>query len=346
MTGTPSDIEMRIGRVVKLDRKFPLVELQDAAPQDALLRCEHSTTLIKGAQQRCVIGDIVDVQIPEGHDKGIVAGIHPRTTQFVRKDPTERTVPQTLAANFDLVAIAEPITQLNMNRLQRELVLAHQTRARVAVLLTKSDLQEAAEVEAAVASVRDVARADVEVLAISVEDEASIEAARNLIGAGHLAVLLGKSGVGKSSLVNVLVGAQVQATSAVRERDGKGRHTTVSREIVALPSGGSVIDMPGIRGLGLWNAQEGLAEAFSDIESLAANCKFRDCNHTSEPDCAVQAAIAAGTLAPARLASYHVLQEEAAHVRKQRDEADRLHGEKASDKKKPHTAAKGRGRRK
>src|SRR5699024_2466354 len=125
---------------------------------------------------------------------------------------------------------------------------------------------------------------------VSENDPASIEAVRALVPAGTTAVLIGKSGVGKSSMVNMLVGSAVQETTPVRD-DGKGRHTTVSREMVAVPGGGFIVDMPGVRGLGLWEADAGIGAAFADVEELAARCRFRDCRHADEPGCAVRAAV-------------------------------------------------------
>ena len=299
-----------------------------------LVRCEHSTSLVKKARVRAVVGDTVEVALHEGHDKGVIQAIGQRRTSFVRRDPAERTAHQVLAANFDLVIIAEPIVALNVKRLERELVLAHETGADVAVVLTKADL---ADDESQAAHVRDqvadLAGRHVETLVMSVNDPASIESVRALIKPGTVAVLIGKSGVGKSSLVNVLAGALVQDIGAVREHDGKGRHTTVDRVMVDIPGGGCVVDMPGVRGLGLWDADTGLGTAFSDVEELAASCRFRDCKHADEPGCAVLAAVAAGELPQARLDSYRSLAAEVETVRERRDEARHLRGEKASDRK-------------
>ena len=203
-------------------------------------------------------------------------------------------------------------------------MLAHETGADVAVVLTKSDLADGNEAAAVVKDVSDLAGRDVAVLAVSTDDPDSVERVRALVGPGSVAVLIGKSGVGKSSLVNLLAGAEVQDTGEVRERDGKGRHTTVDRVMVELPGGGCVVDMPGVRGLGLWDADAGLGAAFSDIEELAASCRFRDCSHVDEPGCAVLAAVAAGELAEARLRSYRTLSAEIADVRARRDEARHL----------------------
>lgn len=317
------------GTVVKLDRGFPLVECEDGTS----LRCEHATSLVKDKRFRAVIGDRVSVGVPDSHDKGIIEDIQPRKTKFVRRDPAERTSGQVLAANFDMVIIAEPIIQLNVRRLERELVLAHETGARVAVVLTKADLSDRGEAERVETLVRNLAGRDVAVEVISISDPASVERVRSLFACGEVAILIGKSGVGKSSLVNVLAGEEVQDTNPVRCSDGKGRHTTVDRVMVRIPGGGLVVDMPGVRGLGLWDADSGLDAAFEDVEALALQCRFRDCKHIEEPGCAVRAAIASGELAQERFDSYQSLAAEIGAVRKRRDEARRLRGEKASDRK-------------
>lgn len=326
------------GEVVKLDRGYPLVRLEDGA----LLRAEHAIALVKGAQERAVIGDEVLVQVPEEHDKAIIEEILPRRCTFTRKDPTERALPQVLAANFDQVIVAQPINDVNLRRLERELVLAFETGAAVAVVLTKADLaadeQQAAEVER---QVRALAGPDVPVLVMSAANPVSVEAVRARLSPGTMTVLIGRSGVGKSSLVNLLVGSQVQQTQTVREGDGKGRHTTVSREIVAVPGAGRIVDMPGVRGLGLWDAEAGIEAAFPDVESLAEECRFRDCTHQGEPGCAVCAAVAAGALPRTRYDSYQALCREAADVRDRREQARRLNKDKAAYSK--HYRKKGAG---
>ena len=149
--------------------------------------------------------------------------------------------------------------------------------------------------------------------------------------------------MGKSSLVNLLVGHEVQETAEVREGDGKGRHTTVSREMIPVPGGGFVVDMPGVRGLGLWDADAGIEAAFADVEQLAEQCRFRDCRHQDEPGCAVRAAVEAGDIAPERFASYQALKQETATLRTRREEARRMRGEKASDTTRAARPAKSRG---
>ena len=214
------------GQVVKLDRGFPLVKTETGEE----LRCKHATALVKGEKVRAVIGDRVLLDVPRGHDKAIISEILPRKTEFVRKDPTERALPQVLAANFDRVIIAQPLADVNMRRLERELVLAHETGASVAVILTKADLAESdSDIERIAGEVNDLVGPDDEVLVVSAGEPGSIESVRSLVAPGTTTVLIGKSGVGKSSLVNLLVGDHVQETAEVREVDGKGRHTTVSR---------------------------------------------------------------------------------------------------------------------
>ena len=306
--------------VIKLDRGYPLVRT-DAGEE---FRCEHATSLVKNEHVRATTGDIVEVSLPEGHDKGIIESIAPRKRAFMRKDPTERVEAQVLAANFDKVFVVEPLVNINIRRLERELVLAHESGAEVVVVLTKADLaQTNEELETVRKLVEDVAKGT-PVVIMSLEDKSSIEAIRELIPPGTITILLGKSGVGKSSLVNVLVGDEVQQTGAVREGDGKGRHTTVSREMIDIPHGGCVVDMPGVRGLALWDSDTGIEAAFHDIEDLAATCKFADCRHISEPGCAVRAAVESGELPQERLDSYLRLKDETETIRRRNTEAQRI----------------------
>jgi len=308
------------GRVVKLDRGYPLVLAEDGG----LYRCKHATALVKRKGMRAVIGDRVAFEALEGDDKALIEEILPRRNELVRKDPTEQTLPQVLAANFDRILVTQPINGINLQALSRQLVVAHETGAAVSVVLTKADLAGTEEEQAAsVAQVEGLVGGD-GVLVVSAGDREGIEAIRALIPPGEVAVMIGKSGVGKSSLVNLLVGHESQKVAEVRKADGKGRHTTVSREMVAVPGGGYIVDMPGIRGLGLWDAEAGIETAFPDIEELARECKFRDCKHEGEPGCAVQEAVQRGDLAQSRLASYHKLKEETQAIRDRREEADRI----------------------
>lgn len=310
---------MLFGEVIKLDRGFPLVRVESGEEY----RCEHATTLIKEGDTRAVIGDRVKIAAPERHDKALIEEILLRETALIRKDPTEQAIPQILAANFDLVIIAQPLVDINIRRLEREMVLAHETQAKVLVVFTKADLAENEDIKQQLDEAIDLIGETPHVV-ISAEDPASIEGVRTHIPSGITAVLIGKSGVGKSSLINLLVGREVQETATVREGDGKGRHTTVSREIIAIPQGGRVIDMPGVRGVGLWEADTGIELTFADIEEIAQNCKFRDCKHGSEPGCAVRKAVEVGQIAQKRLDSYRALKREVKDMQIRKEEAQRI----------------------
>ncbi len=308
------------GVVVKLDRGYPLVQVEDGRQ----VRCEHAVALVKNEHVRATTGDEVEIVLPQGHDKGIIESIAPRRRAFMRKDPTERVEAQVLAANFDAVFVVEPLVNINVRRLERELVLAHESGAEVAVVLTKADLAESEDELTSVSALVERVAQGTPVLVVSAEDQKSVEAVRSKVPAGSVAILLGKSGVGKSSLVNALVGDEVQATGAVRAADGKGRHTTVSREMVRIPGGGSIVDMPGVRGLALWDSDAGIEAAFADVEELSAQCRFADCRHTREPGCAVRAAVERGDLPAERLESYLRLKEETETLRRRNAEAQRI----------------------
>lgn len=269
-----------------------------------LVRAKHATTLLKTSCERATIGDKVRLTLVEQNSCAIIEEILPRTTAFVRRDPGKTALPQVLAANFDHVIIMAPITKLHDEYLERALVIACQTGARVSVLLTKADLAAPETVRDEQQRIQQLVGAQHTVAAFSSSDARYQTLPATWFAPGSLSVLLGKSGVGKSTLTNILAGERVAHTQEVRARDGKGRHTTVSRSIITLASNAGVIDMPGIRGLGLYDAHVGLARAFSDIEDLAAECKFRNCSHTHEPHCAVQQAIEQGVCSKRRLQSY------------------------------------------
>jgi ribosome biogenesis GTPase len=224
-----------------------------------------------------------------------------------------------LAANVDLVMLVEPLDAgPNLRRLERMLAAVRASGAEPAVLLTKADLCTAPE--AAAAAVRELAPGS-PALVVSSPAAIGLEAVRALVPAGTTAVLMGQSGVGKSTLVNALLGGAVEATAEL-DAAGRGRHTTTWRRLWALPSGGLLVDGPGIRELQLW-AGAGVEVAFADVATLAAACRFNDCAHGEEPGCAVRAAVASGDLAAERLASYQKLTREAAALAARHDAAAR-----------------------
>jgi ribosome biogenesis GTPase len=194
---------------------------------------------------------------------------------------------------------------------------AWESGATPVVILSKADIAEDHEYQGGLA--KEVAY-EVDVIVESAITGLGLEEVRARVPAGTTAALLGGSGVGKSTLINRLVGEEVQATADVRERDDKGRHTTVARELVMLPGGGVIIDTPGMRGLALWDAEDGIASAFPDIEALAERCRFRDCAHESEPGCAVISAVEDGLLPARRLDSYRSLHAELGELARRQDQ--------------------------
>lgn len=237
-----------------------------------------------------------------------VEAVLPRRTSVVRATAVGTSVGQVLAANLDVVAVVAALhPEPNLSRIERLLTLAWQSGARPMVTLTKADLVGDADLVAE--DVR-AAAPGAEVVRCSTVTGAGIDFVRRAIGPHGTLALLGASGHGKSSLTNALVGAEVLTVRAIRA-DGKGRHTSVRRELLPLPGGGCVIDTPGLRGVGLQQADSGLAAAFPDVVALAAACRFTDCTHQHEPECAVLRAVETGELGVRRLESWLRLQREA-----------------------------------
>jgi ribosome biogenesis GTPase len=224
---------------------------------------------------------------------------------------------QVVAANVDIILIAVSLNaDLSLRRIERYLATAWESGASPVVVLTKADACD--DVEALVAEVVAVA-IGAPVHAVSALTGEGLEALAGVLGPGKTAVLLGSSGVGKSTLVNALAGQEVMATQEIIAEGARGRHTTTHRELILLPSGGLVLDTPGMREMGLWDADAGLSATFADIEALASRCRFHDCAHQSEPGCAVRAALHEGDLDPDRWKSFQKLQRELAHLDRRDD---------------------------
>ena len=239
-------------------------------------------------------------------DAAAVIDVVPRTGAIQRASSSARSEAQVLAANVDTVLITTALDgDVDLGRIERMLALAWESGAQPIVVLTKSDAAE--DVPSTTAAVRDVAPG-APVVPISATTGDGIDVLTAMLD-GTI-VLLGPSGAGKSTLANALIGREALATNEVRAADGKGRHTTVHRELFALPTGQTLIDTPGLRGVGLWDADTGIAAAFSDVEELAHLCRFDDCAHLGEPGCAVLDAVDRGLLPARRLDSYHKLRRE------------------------------------
>lgn len=267
-------------------------------------------------------GDWVAVGEREGLGP-VIELVLPRSTAIVRRDPAEEVVEQVLVANADVVAVVHGLDRpVNQGSIERFLILAADAGALPAVILTKSDLLEEAEVAAALSAVEEVAHG-VDVSAASPINGEGMDQVRGLLAGGRTVVFLGSSGVGKSSLVNSLLGSEVQEVNEVRKGDAKGRHTTTTRELMPIPGGGVVIDTPGVRAIGVWAADEAIDAVYADVVDLAGNCRFRDCTHRDEPGCAVVEAVVAGELDAARVERYQRLWQEVAQLSEARDEHDR-----------------------
>ena len=307
-------------RVRRLDRGW-----------SALVDSIGNEVRVRNIGAEVAVGDYVTVDT----DIERVEQVGPRTSALVRRASFEgaRAVPHVVAANIDVVFLLHAASSgVNPRRLERELVLAFDSGARPVVLLTKSDAVDNAQIEQASAVVASVAP-DLAVHAVSARSAETLSVLSQYL-TGTIA-LLGASGVCKSTLVNALVGSEVQRTGEVREGDQRGRHTTVAAELVALPGGGWLIDTPGLRAVTLWTSGHGIERAFSDIFALSESCRFRNCKHQEEPECAVRAAIAAGSLSRVRLRAMERLVAEEAAVEDEQRERERTEDRMGFRKRRP-----------
>ncbi len=267
-------------------------------------------------------GDFVALRLSDGEGPAIVQAVLPRRTVFMRQPAGDRPDGQVIAANIDIVFIMTAFDRdLNPRRLERYLALVWEGGADPVVILNKAD--QSAEVERRLAEVGLVAMG-VPVHAISALTGDGFEAIQPYFTSGVTVGFVGSSGVGKSTLLNRLLGQNAQPTREVRAQDSRGRHTTTSRQMFVLPQGGIVIDTPGMRELQLSNAEEGVGAVFADIDALAASCRFADCGHHQEPGCAVREAVERGELSADRLAAYEKLADELRHSRSRMDRSAAL----------------------
>jgi ribosome biogenesis GTPase / thiamine phosphate phosphatase len=264
------------------------------------------------------IGDWVAVEPAASGSDARIHAILPRFSRFSRRAAGDPTVEQIVAANIDTVFLVSGLDgDFKPRRIERYLVVAWESGATPVVVLNKADLVENAA--AIVEDVRSLAPGVI-VHAVSCRQPQTLEVLRASVGFGKTGALLGSSGVGKSTIVNELVGHDMLRTGEVRSSDSRGRHVSTARQLVMLPGEGILIDTPGMRELQLWETPESFAGTFTDIEERAADCKFRDCRHQAEPGCAVRAAVDAGEIQASRLESFHKLAAEQAYQARKQDE--------------------------
>lgn len=265
------------------------------------------------------VGDWVALELPE--EEGVEAMIRarlPRKTCLSRKMPGKSTEEQVIAANVDLVVVVtDPGPDLNLRRMERYFAIIGRSRAKALVLVNKRDLFPAEQCHAAVEAIRSL-HPEAEVFSGSATDGSSAAALRSYLGEGVSMTLIGSSGVGKSSVINQLLGDEYQWTDEVNAVTGKGRHSTTARELFVLRGEGILIDNPGIREVQMWTDEATLRERFADLDDLATQCKFHDCKHGSDAGCAIRAAMAAGQVSQGRFENYLKLEEEIAALRRNR----------------------------
>ncbi|MFJ2256989.1 ribosome small subunit-dependent GTPase A [Streptomyces sp. NPDC087844] len=288
------------GRVVRVDRGRC-----DVITPDGPVRVDTEFVTPNDPLRVICTGDWAVVD--PGGDPRYVQTYLPRRTAFVRSTSSKRSEGQILAANVDFAIIAVSLAvELDLGRIERFLALAWESGAQPLVVLTKADLVPDAVGLAYLVQDVETAAPGVRVLAVSATDGDGLDVLGAVVSGGT-SVLLGQSGAGKSTLANALLGEDVMDVRAARDVDGKGRHTTTTRNLLVLPGGGVLIDTPGLRGVGLFDASSGVGQVFAEIEELAQGCRFLDCAHVAEPGCAVLAALEAGVLPERRLESYRKL---------------------------------------
>lgn len=271
-----------------------------------------------------VVGDWVSATRHDVDTIARITAIEPRRSFLVRKRPGDvehdAVVEQPIAANIDFALLTMADDDFSVRRLERYLTLAWDSGATPIIVLTKADLTSPEVLDLMVADAQSVSLG-IQTITTSAVSGQGLGELREVLVPGSCAIVLGSSGVGKSSLLNALAGSDLQTVSHVRQFDGKGRHTTTSRRLIELPWGAYLVDTPGLRELQIWGDEQSLSHSFADVEEIATDCRFTDCTHNAEPGCAVQDAVAQGALPADRLDSWRRLHRELAYLARKTDGA-------------------------
>ncbi|UCE25787.1 MAG: ribosome small subunit-dependent GTPase A [Candidatus Zixiibacteriota bacterium] len=325
------------GRIEREDRNQYLV-----ACESGRFAAEVSGRFRNEARSRAdfpAVGDWVALKPSGAENRAIIHEVLPRKSCFSRKailsggmpDTGGKTDQQVLAANIDTVFLVSGLDgDFNLRRIERFVTVAYDSGAAPAIILNKADL--CSNLQECIQQVELIA-IGIPIHAVSAVSGDGLPHLDEYLSIGRTVAFLGSSGVGKSTIINRLLGEERLRTTAVREYDGRGRHTTSHRELIVLPEGGIVIDSPGMREIQLWGDQDSLDQAFEDVEVLARNCRFNDCTHSKEPGCAIKSAIDTGELDPARFGNYLKLQKEIRHLQRRRNRAAARRAERARDKR-------------
>lgn len=309
-----------VGRVALEHRgAYTLYTEQGELTGEVSGKLRHQAT---GLDHFPAVGDWVVLEVRTGDRRATIHRILPRKSKFSRQVAGGKTEEQVVAANVDTVFLVSGLDHdFNPRRIERYLLLTWESGANPVVVLNKADVRD--DLEDCIAEVEAIAPG-VPIIALSALHHQGFDLLKTYLKPGDTVALLGSSGVGKSTITNALMGTERHAVQSVRTSDSHGRHTTTHRELLLLPSGGLIMDTPGMREIQIWAGEDSLQDTFADIEAIAEQCRFRDCRHTTEPGCAIQQALNDGRLDHHRLANYQKLQKEVAYLARRQDQRSQL----------------------